>query len=177
MNQLVERWSTNPKDVGSNPTPVEAFGLWLLASDVILTYLLTFTLLDPPRPNIKTKLITIILCNDLVHRVDFRRHFQYDYTIQNTPYDYRSIMHFGENAYDIRPNNRWESAFIYFLTILASELIVKLRTSSKFVSEHVPGTRGVKYLLKLRMGIAKIYFWYFIFFTKVWTSYVSHIFG
>ena len=30
MAQLVERWSTNPKVVGSNPTPVEAFGLRLL---------------------------------------------------------------------------------------------------------------------------------------------------
>ena len=28
--QLVERWSTNPKVMGSNPTPVEVFGLRLL---------------------------------------------------------------------------------------------------------------------------------------------------
>ena len=31
MAQLVERRSTNPKVVGSNPTPVEDFGLRLLA--------------------------------------------------------------------------------------------------------------------------------------------------
>ena len=38
MSQLVERWSTNPKVVGSNPTPVEVLGLRLLASVwVILT--------------------------------------------------------------------------------------------------------------------------------------------
>ena len=31
MAQLVERWSTNPKVVGSNPSPVEVFGLRLIA--------------------------------------------------------------------------------------------------------------------------------------------------
>ena len=30
MAQLVERWSTNPKVVGSNPIPVEVFGLRLI---------------------------------------------------------------------------------------------------------------------------------------------------
>lgn len=31
MAQLVERWSTYPKVVGSSPTPAEDFGLGLLA--------------------------------------------------------------------------------------------------------------------------------------------------
>ena len=30
MAQLVERWTSNPKVVGSNPTPVEVFGFRLL---------------------------------------------------------------------------------------------------------------------------------------------------
>ena len=50
-----------------------------------------------------------MFCNLLLtvsdYRKEFRRHFQYDYTIQSTPYDYRSILHFSENAYDVRPNN------------------------------------------------------------------------
>ena len=40
MAQLVERWSTNPNVVGSNPTPVEVFGLRLLTFTWSNTYLL-----------------------------------------------------------------------------------------------------------------------------------------
>ena len=39
MAQLVERWTSYPKVVGSNPTPVEVFGFRLLTSPgVIHTY-------------------------------------------------------------------------------------------------------------------------------------------
>ena len=39
MAQLVERWSTNPKVVGSNPTPVEVFRLRPLTFTWRNTYL------------------------------------------------------------------------------------------------------------------------------------------
>ena len=39
MAQLVERWSTNPKVVGSNPTPVEVSGLRIFAPTWRNTYL------------------------------------------------------------------------------------------------------------------------------------------
>ena len=29
----------------------------------------------------------------------FNRHFQYDFSVQNSPYDFRSITHFGNKAY------------------------------------------------------------------------------